>query len=226
MIWSGEASMPRSPMRRAISWRKRRQSERRAVVGQNRTIGPRQRSKRAAHAIFRQPGRRQPAAARFQIGYRRPPAIGGRPRTDRSPDPASVRFPRAPEAPPGWPRRSRTRGATGSPLRRPAGHRPRPPLRSTPAWCRQSDRIDGSLSPGVRLRPAMRCRIAAMTVDRRVLLLASSLIRIASDTITVLPNCTGLSLGLPAATIDKVRSRRSFRWTEWRAGGSMDSSGW
>jgi hypothetical protein len=65
------------------------------------------------------------------------------------------------------------------------------------------DRIDGNLSPGVKLRPAMRCRVADITVDTRVPLLASFIIRTESDTITVLPNRTGLSLELPVATVDK-----------------------
>jgi hypothetical protein len=67
------------------------------------------------------------------------------------------------------------------------------------------DRIDGSLSPDVRLRPAMRCCMAVMTIDTRVPLFAASSIRTESDTITVFPNRTGLSLELPVALSIKVR---------------------
>jgi hypothetical protein len=49
----------------------------------------------------------------------------------------------------------------------------------------------------------MRCRMAAMTIDTRVPLFAFSSIRTESDTITVFPNRTGLSLELPGATIER-----------------------
>ena len=57
-----------------------RQAERRAVVGQRRTVGPRQRSQRPAHAVFRHPGRRQPAATGLQNG------IAGLERLPRDPE--------------------------------------------------------------------------------------------------------------------------------------------
>src|SRR5262245_17365289 len=87
-------------------------------------------------------------------------------------------------------------------------------------------RIDGSLSPGVRLRPAMRCRMVVMTISTRVPCAACSFIRTAPLTITVRLNCTGLLLAVPAVEADKrpanagsrhePDSDRMDEWFRWR----------
>ena len=112
------------------------------------------------------------------------------------------------------------RAATGSRLRRPAAHRLRPRSMSRPSASPARPRIDGSFAPGVRLRPAMRCRIAAMTIaDARaacVALLRSSVLH--PCTITVWPNCTGLSLATPAAAVDKADAIEGVRMDRTASG--------
>ncbi|CAH2402878.1 conserved hypothetical protein [Mesorhizobium ventifaucium] len=62
-------------------------------------------------------------------------------------------------------------------------------------------RIEGSRVPGVRLRAAILCLIVAMTLSTSVPLLSlavvCSSIRTAQITMTVLSNCTSLSLAAP-----------------------------
>ena len=84
--------------------------------------------------------------------------------------------------------------------------------------------IDGSLSPGVRLRAAIRCRTATMTAETRVPsgleLVTASLICTGVRFITVRENCTVLCLAVPDAALDKsAATNQRERWMDRTASG-------